>query len=83
MSFIENDKDLNQESAKYEVIVASEKSQALLDLINNHKNLYSYSINNNTDNLVEVKKVSEGFMDKYTSEICNDNNAFERLENFI
>ena len=22
-------------------------------------------------------------MDKYTSEICNDNNAFERLENFI
>ena len=37
MSFIENDKDLNQESAKYEVIVASEKSQALLDLINNHK----------------------------------------------
>ena len=26
--FIENDKDLNQESAKYEVIVASEKSQA-------------------------------------------------------
>ena len=83
MSFIENDKDLNQEITKYEVIVASEKSQALLDLINNHKNLYSYSINNNTDNLVEVKKVSEGFMDKYTSEICNDNNAFERLENFI
>ena len=45
--------------------------------------MYSYSINNNTDNLVEVKKVSEGFMDKYISEICNDNNAFDNLENFI